>query len=173
MTSFLLNDRLAPITSNFGFVECDLETTVEWFFKWSSAIQRDRGVLLTKRAAVGSLEKKLRALVPLTSVEARRFLFLPTRSKWTACFDSGWQGADGAWLSVAALDLKARAIRAVAIPDSMGTRPGQAKKGRLGGTIFELYGPDETSFLNCERSIGAPRTIWRSSRLSRCALEMG
>jgi len=149
----LLDDRFAPITSEFGFIEKDAAAVAEWFREWDESNVRGRGVVNEKRSVTGSLEQLLQMLEPLTTVERRRHLFVSTRGAWTAYFDNGCDGGDAARLAFFALELKVRAIRLVAVPD---TRRGVATVGgRFGGTIFELYGPEEIpgGFLNSQRSV--------------------
>jgi hypothetical protein len=149
----LLHDQLAPITSEFGFVEADSQTIADWYRVWDSSNVAARGVQVRRQVVAGSLAEMLQSLLPLTSVEARRYLFIPTRGSWTAYFDNGWQGSDAARLDYVASQLQCRAVRVVAVPDTLGTKADRFKKGRYGATIFELYGPRSTTFLNHERSI--------------------
>lgn len=88
----LLDDRLAPLTSEIGFLEAARDEAVDAFGKWQAPIQRNRGVRLIRHNVSGGLERVLSALLPLTSVERRRHLFVPTVSPWTAYFDNGHQG---------------------------------------------------------------------------------
>jgi len=88
-------------------------------------------------------------LLPLTSVERRRVLLLSTSSEWTAVFDNGYQGGDGAALSFPAAELHCRAIRVAAVRDAEVA----GRHHRYGARIFELYGPDKTDFLNYVRTI--------------------
>ena len=148
----LLEDRLVPLTNTFGFLPCPVDVATSAFLDWQRPIQDGRGVALEARAVHGSLEALLRTLLPLTSVERRRFLFMATRSEWTAFVDNGHQGTD-AFPPVSYL---AQAI------GCRGVRATDAASGRTqGGTIFELYGPQDTGWLNIERSISAIRTDGR------------
>jgi hypothetical protein len=149
----LFDDRIAPLTSEYGFIEGDISIVAEWFRDWDQSVQRARGVEVRMHVVSGSLEELLHRLEPLTSVERRRHLFVSTCSKWTAYFDNGWQGADAAVLSYAASELGCRAVRIAMEPDTMGSKPRPTQRGRFGATIFEVYGPKQTSFLNYERSI--------------------
>jgi hypothetical protein len=94
MVNQLYDDRYAPITKEIGFLECNATTAVVAFQEWQLPIQSGRGVRLNQRELGGAFPPKLESLLPLTSHEARRFLFLPTASKWTAYLDSGWRGTD-------------------------------------------------------------------------------
>src|SRR5262245_16759642 len=90
----LLEDRFAPITSTIGFLKAEPLAVTGAFLEWQSEIQSRRRGRLAMLAVAGSLENALRSLLPLTSVEARLFLFLPTKSGWTAFFDNRHQGTD-------------------------------------------------------------------------------
>jgi hypothetical protein len=94
----------------------------------------------------GDLAHMLGALLPLTSVVRRRFLFVTCDQGWTAYFDNGWQGTDAAALAHVARELRCRAVRAVAIPENT---------PRHAASVFEIYGPTATDFLNYVRSVSA------------------
>lgn len=149
----LLCDRFAPITSEFGFIEKDAAAFAEWFREWDGNNVRGRGVVDENRPVAGSIEQLLQTLEPLTTVERRRYLFVSTQGAWTAYFDSGCAGGDAVVLALAARELKTRAARVVAVPDS---RQGVASAGgRFGSTVFELYGPElvPEGFLNYQRTV--------------------
>ena len=157
MVSQLLDDRYAPITSEIGFLECDVTTAAVAFQKWQHPIQSGRGVRLSRGEIVGNLPSRLDSLLPLTSHEARRFLFSPTKSSWTAYFDCGWRGTD-AFTTVSHLctTIGCRGVRGVSVPHTIKKAVGR-EVGRSGATMFELYLPDANScsFLNIRRSISA------------------
>lgn len=157
MPSQLYDDRYAPITKEVGFLECDAAATAAAFQEWQLPIQSGRGVRLNRRELVGGFPEKLERLLPLTSHEARRFLFLPTAGKWTAYLDSGWRGTDAfSAVSYLATTIGCRGIRAVSVPHTMRKTP-TGELGRYGATILELYAADSSgcSFLNVQRSIFA------------------
>ena len=142
----LLDDRLVPLTDTIGFLRCPIEVAVAAFLEWQRAIQKERGVRLHERKVAGPLDGLLRGLFPLTSVERRRFLFLPTNSDWTAFIDNGHHGTDAfPPISYLAQVIGCAGIRAT------DARPGATQ----GGTIFEMYGPELTDWLNIERAIYA------------------
>ena len=157
MPSQLYDDRHAPITKEIGFLECDAATAAAAFQEWQLPIQSGRGVRLNRRELVADFPAKLEGLLPLTSHEARRFLFLPTASKWTAYLDSGWRGTDAfSTVSYLATTIGCRGIRAVSVPDTMRKTP-TGELGRYGATILEVYAADSSgcSFLNVRRSVFA------------------
>ena len=139
--TLLFDDRLAPITSEVGFVEADAETVSNFFYDWESRHQQSRGVTIGRRRVEGQLRDLLEALLPLTSVEHRRYLFVPTQSRWTAFFDNGFQGTDAGSLTYIAESMKVRAARVVAVADTMGSSRDSKRQGRYGATILELFNP--------------------------------
>jgi hypothetical protein len=90
----LLDGRFAPITHSIGFIRCDRDVAANAYRRWQEIIQSKRNVTLSSRSVSGRLEDVLQSLLPLTSVEARRFLFVPTRSEWTAFLDNDHQATD-------------------------------------------------------------------------------
>jgi hypothetical protein len=118
-------------------------------------IHAERRVTIDCRDVTGDFPSRINSLLPLTSIEHRRTLFVPTQSEWTAYFDNGWQGTD-AYSAVSYLcqKLGCRGIRAVSVPDTFTDATG---RGRYGATIFEIYGAttEGCSFLNTRRSISA------------------
>ena len=148
----LLENRLVPVTDTIGFLQCPAEVLKSAFLDWQRPLQEPRGTLLHEQRVAGSLEAILRRLLPLTSVEARRFLFIPTQTDWTAFFDNGHQGTD----AFAPISYLAKEIGCV------GVRATDALPGRTqGGTVFELYSPEDTDWLNVVRSISAAPTDGR------------
>jgi hypothetical protein len=157
MTEQLLQGRYAPISSEMGFLKCDARAAADAFAAWQRPAQHSRGVELRIDEVRGDVSTRLDNLLPLTSVEARRYLFLPTHSSWTAFVDNGWSGTDVfSVVSFLALQIECVGVRAVSVPHTYrhGTK---GPLGRYGATIFELYSPSPTdcSFLNIKRSIAA------------------
>lgn len=145
----LLDDSLAPITSQIGFLEATSEACAQAFMEWAGPIQKARGVILKRHQVTGNLESILKSLLPLTSHEARRFLFIPTLSQWTAYFDNSRNGPDvPATIPYLCRVLKCRGVRVAAIPHEP-----KASRARYGAIIFELYGPEITTLHNTTRSI--------------------
>ena len=142
----LYGGRFAPITDTIGFLRCDAERAAQAFVAWQEGIQTPRGVELETSTAEVDLATALPKLLPLTSVERRRFLFIPTRSDWTAFVDNGHEGTDAyAQISYLAEQIGCDGVRATWVPED---RPGQWP-----ATVLELYGPHQTNFLNTVRSV--------------------
>jgi hypothetical protein len=81
-----------------------------------------------------------------------KYLFVPTRSHWTAFFDNGWRGTDAfAPISYMAQELGCRGLRATATSDAI---------------ILEIYGPQKTHFLNYVLSVAVAKEDgrWNFSR---------
>jgi hypothetical protein len=96
--------------------------------------------VLDVRELGGRLENALAALLPLNT-SPRRYAFVATDSAWTAYFDNGWRGTDAfPPMSFLARELGCRALRVVARSDA---------------ALLEVYGPDDTEWLNVERAVGA------------------
>ena len=94
MKGLLLDDRWAPITSEIGFLETRAEHAVRAFATWHEELMRPRGIAVEVRSVSGTLGQTLSALLPITHPERQRYLFIPTRSPWTAFLDNGWGGTD-------------------------------------------------------------------------------
>lgn len=157
MPTPLFDDRYAPITKEIEFLECDAKAAADAFQEWQEGIQSKRGVSLRRRELTGSFPAKLERLLPLTNIESRRFLFLPTRSNWTAYFENGWRGNDASAVSyLCEHKLRCRAIRADYAAHTIRKTP-EGQRGNYGVTILEVYAADSKgcSFLNFRRSIFA------------------
>lgn len=148
MMKQLLEGRLAPITYEMGFLECDCATAANQYSSWQSGIQAKRGVTLRQEQVSGHLDESLTRLLPLTSVESRRFIFIPTTSLWTAFFDNGNDSTDAfAPISYLARVIKCRGLRVSWVPDDV--------KGTYPARILEIYAPELTEWLNITRTWAA------------------
>ena len=149
----LLNDSYAPMTSEIGFLRCTAQAAAEAYVKWQTPIQAARGVGLQVKARSGPLSDHLQSQLPLTSVERRRSLFLPTAGPWTAYFDNGWRGPDAfSVVSHLARTIGCRGARAAFVEHAQRQETGRLP-GRPGAVIFETYAATDTDFLNTERSV--------------------
>ena len=140
----LLENRFVPLTDTFGFLRCSVEVAASAFLAWQRPLQAKRGVTLKEYIVQGSLETLLKSLLPLTSVERRRFIFLATHSEWTAFVDNGHHGTDAfAPISYLSQTIGCAGVRATDAPSGQ----------NQGGTVFELYSPENTDWLNLERAV--------------------
>jgi hypothetical protein len=134
-----------------GFLETDAEHAARAFAAWQTGLLAPRGIAVEVRPVSGTLEQALSALLPLTSPETRRDLFISTRSPWTAYVENGWGGTDAASvMRYMAQTLGCRGLRVVAVPNTY--RKG---KGRYGAVMLEVYGPHRTAWLNYVRAVSA------------------
>jgi hypothetical protein len=138
---YLYDDIYAQITSELEFLECDAKTAADGFQEWQQRIRSRMGIRLKRRAIAGELREKITYLLPLTSVERVRSLFVPTASQWTAYFDNGWRGTDPSAVRYLSSQIRCRAIRAVCVPHTIRKTPA-GELGRYGATIFELRAAD-------------------------------
>lgn len=147
----LYDDKLAPMTSEIGFLHCAAEMAARECTEWFAEI----GTRVTGREVLGQLDEVLASLLPLTGIMERRTLFVPTKGKWTAYFDNGWQGPDvESRVGYLHKRIGCRGVRAVCTPHTM-RKEGQKWKGRWGATILSVFSPDAEDSLGCERFIYA------------------
>lgn len=154
LSRVLLGDRFAPITSEIGFVENPIDQVVDCFEKWTRPIQAKRGVSLRRERFRGDLESLLRKLLPLTLVEVRRYLFVPTHSDWIAFLDSGAHGTDASSvMPVMSHFLRCRTLRLTCVADTR-SGSGQTARGRFGAVIFQLWSPAGNRSVVCANDGG-------------------
>lgn len=140
----LLDNRFAPLTWEVGFLETSADRAADEFARWRRQLGR-----LEERDVHGELPSLLCSLSPVTDGEPKRFLFVGTDGDWTAFFDNLAYGTDSFGpMSVLARDLGVRAVKARWVPDVP-----ESPAERRGSVIFELFGPEETDFLNTERVV--------------------
>ncbi|ATB39503.1 hypothetical protein CYFUS_004947 [Cystobacter fuscus] len=151
LNGLLLGDRWAPVTSDMGFLETDVERAARALSSWQGGLWASEGVIVTARPVDGSLEQVLSALLPLSGGEKQRHLFIPTRSAWTAYVDNGYRGTDAvSAMSYLAQVLGCRGMRVGAVPHTL-----REDKGRYGVVALEVYGPRQTDWLNYLRTLYA------------------
>jgi hypothetical protein len=140
----LLDNRLAPVTWEVGFLETPVHRATEAFLMWRRRFSR-----MESREIGGDLQSLLCQLSPLTDAEPNRFLCLSTAGGWTAFFDNGAYGTDSFGpMSVLARDLHVRGVKARWVPDVA-----ESPTERRGSVIFELLAPEKTEFINVERVV--------------------
>jgi hypothetical protein len=153
MKGLLLEDRWAPVTSTMGFLELGAEQAAQAFATWQRGLPASRDNTIEVLPVSGTLEQVLSSLLPLTSGERqRRYLFIPTRSAWTAYVNSVWTGTDAASaMSVMARRLSIRCLRVVAVPHTL-----RGNQGRYGSVMLDVFGPEQPGKIsNYVRSIYA------------------
>ncbi|WP_224364374.1 hypothetical protein [Hyalangium versicolor] len=152
MKGLLLEDRWAPVTSEMGFLELGAEQAARAFATWHGELMTPRGISVEVLPVSGTLEQALSRLLPLTSGETQRHLFIPTRSPWTAYVENGWTGTDAASpLRYMARRLSIRCLRVVAVPHTL-----RGDQGRYGSVMLGVYGPEQPGKIsNTVRALAA------------------
>ncbi|XXF77959.1 hypothetical protein P2318_33645 [Myxococcaceae bacterium GXIMD 01537] len=151
MKGLLLEDHWAPVTSEMGFLETTAEHAARAFAEWQGNLMMPRGISVEVRPVPGPLEQTFSALLPLTSPEVQRHLFVPTRSSWTGFVENARGGTDAAsTMAYMARTLGCRGVRVVAVPHTL-----REDKGRHGAVMFEVYGPRSTDGRNSMRTLYA------------------
>jgi len=147
------DDEISLLTLEIGFLRCPVKVATSAFLDWSREIQSKRGVELVSERRFGPIRELLGALLPLTTVETRRFLFAPTNSKWTAYFENRYgDGGIPSTISYLSEIIGCRGVRATAVRDTIDATH---RHGQYGATILEIYSARPTEFVNTERSIFA------------------
>jgi hypothetical protein len=139
MKGLLLEDRWAPVTSTMGFLELGAEQAAQAFATWEREVMTPRGITVEMLPVSGTLEQALSSLLPLTSGERRRHLFIPTRSAWTAYVADQWTGTDAVSpMRSMARRLSIRCLRVVAVPHTL-----RGDQGRYGAVMLDVFGPEQ------------------------------
>jgi hypothetical protein len=153
MKGLLLEDRWAPVTSTMGFLELGAEQAAQAFATWQRGLPSSEGFTVEVLPVSGTLEPVLSRLLPLSGGENLRYLFIPTRSAWTAFVDNQWTGTDAAGpMRYMARRLSIRCLRVVAVPHTLRKHGG----GRYGAVMLDVFGPQQPGKLNnYVRALGA------------------
>jgi hypothetical protein len=156
--SFLLNDDFAPVTFRFGFVETSFPALCAAFEQWHRSTDAKYGVKTELRAILAPLATALLSLEPLTT-PLDRYLLVETRSNWTAIFANGLRVNDlFNPVSYLPLLLNCRGLEVGYAPD----RSGSKRKDSIrmwGHTLFALYGPTNTDWLNRIRHLSVSNDV--------------
>jgi hypothetical protein len=146
MPSLLHND-FAPVTFRFGFIETSFPALCDAFTEWQKNLDEKFGLFTEFNSFVGPLAPALSTLEPLTT-PLDRYLLVETRSNWTAIFANGLRGNDVASpVSYLPSVLKCRGLEVGHAPDLSHTHRKNAIR-KWGHTLFALYGPVKTDWLN-------------------------
>jgi len=142
----LLNNRFAPVTFSWGFLEKPVADLVEFQVKWTKSLRQPEKYRLFQ----GDLPSGLESLEPLN---AGNVLYISTRSAWTSVF----QGCLGVTSPVSQVSYPAEVLgcRGLIVTYVEDTFDRKSGKGLYGGVSFELFAPHRTAYLNCDRVISA------------------
>jgi hypothetical protein len=143
----LLNDECSPTTDQVGFIELPVDKAADIVTKrWK------RAVPLQVSHHSGPLREILYRLLPLTSLETRRRVFVQTASRWTAYFDNEWRGTDAFVVISNLAEHRCMGMKVVADPGSFA---GERRPVDSPAVIWDVYGPDPNPILNYVRTISA------------------
>jgi len=145
---YLLDNTLAPLTFEWGFIEAPLDVVSAAYRRWQ------RKILHRVKVARFNLPlaDALKQLDPLDR-GSQRVLFVSTRGAWTACFDNGVRGGNPhTFVGELAQQLKCRGVAVGCIPNTL-SRDDGAKTGTWGALKFTLFAPEKRDLLNIERSV--------------------
>ena len=142
----LLNDECSPTTNEIGFIELPIAEAADVVSeRWKPVTP----LRLSNHA--GPLREILYKLLPLTSLESQRRVFVQTASRWTAYFDNGWRGTDAFAVISNLAEQRCMGMRVVADPPSFGG----VRRSDSPSVIWDVYGPDPNPILNYVRTISA------------------
>jgi hypothetical protein len=142
-----LHNEFAPVTFQFGFIEASFPTLCDAFTRWHEELDEKSSLRTEFKSFVAPLASALSTIEPLTT-PLDRYLLVETRSSWTAIFANGLRGNDvGSPVSYLPSVLKCRGLEVGHAPDlSHSNRKNGIRS--WGHTLFALYGPDKTDWLN-------------------------
>ncbi len=150
----LLDNRFAPITFRFGFVECPFHRFADAFASWQKELDVKFGTTTEMAHFSAPLSAALLRLDPLTT-PLDRYLLVETQSEWTAIFSNGLRVNDVfSPVSYLAKVLGCRGLEISCTPDRSAV-PRKDIVRPYGATTFSLYGPQKTDWLNGIRRISA------------------
>ena len=155
----LLNGEFAPVTFRFGFIETSFSSLCDAFQKWFANINVKYPNLRTEFIPlVAPLATALLTLEPLTN-PSDRYLIVETNSNWTAVFANGLRVNDVASATgYLPTILSCRGLEIGHTPDfSESKRKDLIRK--WGNTLFALYGPTNTDWLNRIRSVNVSNDV--------------
>lgn len=146
----LLDNRLAPLTHAWGFLEAPFQQVVDEAVRWTKSIFSKVDVVHFELPLAEALSR----LEPLIT-PPRKKLLLSTKSDWVAYFDNGINGGDpSSFVGHLSQQLKCRGLAVACVPHTVSGNQGD-EKGTNGAVRFELYAPEKREWLNLERSITA------------------
>jgi hypothetical protein len=144
----LLNNRFAPITFEFGFIEAPVAVVADFIVQWTEGLSRP----VVARQLSCALPDALQQIEPLTMPPTRQLL-AETRSPWTAYFDNSVIGTDaGPVVTYVSSQLKCRGLRLLCSPNTM-TKHTERGHGNYGALSFELISPESQESLSYERVV--------------------
>ncbi len=148
--NLLLKNKYTPLTDSLVFIDCSMEKIVEKFVEWQKKIFLSTTVpksIVCSTINSSSLEQSLQSMSLVKEGQPNKFLFMETKSNWTAYFENGVDGTDGiSYPSFLSKLLNCKVIHIMAVPHSSSIE---------GALSFDLFSNRNkgSDFLNLERSI--------------------
>ena len=161
---YLLDNTLAPLTFNWGFLEAPVDAVGSAYVRWQRTILQSVKVTTFNLP----LADALRQLEPLDT-GSQRVLFLSTKDRWTACFDNGANGGNPAtFVGELAERMKCRGVACGCIPNTLSRRDA-GTPGTWGAVKFTLFAPEKRDFLNIERNVSVINDVrgWDFTSIGR------
>ena len=158
----LLDNRLAPVTFTWGFVERPFSSVSEPFIQWQTDLDAKFGTRTELRSFRAPLSESLLRLEPLTTPQDR-YLLAATPSGWSAIFANGLRTNDVQGpASYLPTILRCHGLEIACVPDRS-ARAGTDGIQIYGALKFALYGPDKRDWGNTVRSISLTNDVggWR------------
>jgi hypothetical protein len=154
----LLDNRFAPITFTFGFVESPFDRLSEAFARWQQDLDAKFKTRTEITRFVAPLREALYRLEPLTD-PIDRDLLAETRSNWTGIFSNGLRGNDVASpVGYLSRLLLCRGLTVSSVPDRSLHADNDAIR-IYGAVAFTLYGPERTDWLNRVRHVSVTNDV--------------
>lgn len=154
----LLDNRFAPITFTWGFVESPFAQISETFVQWQDQLHEKYGSRTESRNFREPLSESLFSLEPLTT-PLNRYLLTETSSIWTAIFSNGLRVNDvHSPVSYLSRLLKSRGLEVTSVPDRSKNYPKDAFRV-YGAVGFALYGPEQIDRTNRVRRIAVTNDV--------------
>lgn len=154
----LLNNKFAPITFTWGFVESPFSQFSEAFIQWQDRLASKFGTQTEGKSFRAPLSEGLLSLEPLTT-PLDRYLLTETRSGWTAIFSNGLRVSDvHSPVSYLPQLLRCRGLEVTCVPDRSKDCPKDALRV-YGAVVFALYGSERTDSTNRIRRVAVTNDV--------------
>ena len=154
----LLDNRFAPLTFTWGFVESPFAQFSRAFLDWQDHLEEKFRVQSERKSFSAPLSGSLFALDPLTT-PLDRYLLTETHSGWSAIFSNGLRMNDVfSPVSYLPTVLKCRGLNIRCVPDRSKTTD-KDEVQIYGAVEFSLYGPNKTDWLNVIRRVSIANDV--------------
>lgn len=107
----LLKNKYQPLTTTIYFLETELKSAVKTFLEWQEPLAINHERTLETDMLIGDFAHNLIKLLPISTIEIRKYLFQATHGDWVAFVDNSILGTDGSAPSVLSDILNCRMLR--------------------------------------------------------------